>query len=272
MKLSEKIYTCRKRAGLSQDALAEQIGVSRQAISKWENGEALPETSKLLPLSHALGVSIDWLLDENDPVENVGTFPKSDPSTENTGDARTMDAEDTATEPTADGDTNTTNAHGKDTADTEPMGDTAHTGSTQKSPIDTLDWLPGFLTKLFRQYGWLGGVYLAVGGGGIALIGGIAKILVGSMVRSFENVSSTLDPFGMNAAVIYDEYGNQITGEMAEFLTQELQLSGSGMGAAQQFAETNPVSVLAGILIALGIATMLGGLALALWLYKQREE
>ena len=38
MKLNEKIYWCRKRAGLSQEALAERIGVSRQSISKWETG------------------------------------------------------------------------------------------------------------------------------------------------------------------------------------------------------------------------------------------
>ena len=38
MKLSDKIYHCRKKASLSQEALAERIGVSRQAISKWETG------------------------------------------------------------------------------------------------------------------------------------------------------------------------------------------------------------------------------------------
>ena len=38
MKLNEKIYHCRKKAGLSQEALAERIGVSRQAISNWERG------------------------------------------------------------------------------------------------------------------------------------------------------------------------------------------------------------------------------------------
>lgn len=40
MKLQEKILYCRKRADLSQEALADQIGVSRQAISKWETGDA----------------------------------------------------------------------------------------------------------------------------------------------------------------------------------------------------------------------------------------
>ena len=47
MKLNEKIYTCRKKAGMSQEALAEKLGVSRQAISKWELGTALPELDNL---------------------------------------------------------------------------------------------------------------------------------------------------------------------------------------------------------------------------------
>ena len=69
MKLSEKILYCRKRAGLSQEALAERLGVSRQAVSKWETGEALPETNKLAALAEALGVSVDWLLSEDEPEE-----------------------------------------------------------------------------------------------------------------------------------------------------------------------------------------------------------
>lgn len=56
MKLSQKILYCRKKAGLSQGALAEQLGVSRQAVSKWETAEAVPELSKLLLLAQAFGV------------------------------------------------------------------------------------------------------------------------------------------------------------------------------------------------------------------------
>ena len=51
MKLHEKIYYYRKKAGLSQDALAEKLGVSRQAISKWETAESVPETGKLAALA-----------------------------------------------------------------------------------------------------------------------------------------------------------------------------------------------------------------------------
>ena len=67
MKLSEKILNCRKKAMLSQEALAERVGVSRQAISKWETGEASPEIGKLLSLAQVFGVTTDWLLSEDDP-------------------------------------------------------------------------------------------------------------------------------------------------------------------------------------------------------------
>jgi len=69
MKLQEKIFYCRKKAGLSQEALAEQIGVSRQAISKWETGDAVPEINKLLLLATAFGMTTDWLLSDDDPEE-----------------------------------------------------------------------------------------------------------------------------------------------------------------------------------------------------------
>ena len=64
MKLSEKIYACRRRAGLSQEALADRLGVSRQSVSKWETGESTPDIAKLPALAAAFGVSVDWLLSE----------------------------------------------------------------------------------------------------------------------------------------------------------------------------------------------------------------
>ena len=51
MSLGEKIFKLRKEKGISQEALAEQIGTTRQAISKWENNQGFPETEKLLQLS-----------------------------------------------------------------------------------------------------------------------------------------------------------------------------------------------------------------------------
>lgn len=64
MKLCEKITFYRKKCGLSQEALAEKIGVSRQAVSKWETGDALPEITKLKSLAECFGVTVDFLLDE----------------------------------------------------------------------------------------------------------------------------------------------------------------------------------------------------------------
>lgn len=62
MRLSEKIYLCRKQCGASQEELASRLGVSRQAVSKWETGDAEPELSKLRALAEAFHVSTDWLL------------------------------------------------------------------------------------------------------------------------------------------------------------------------------------------------------------------
>ena len=62
MNLGEKIYKLRKEKGLSQEALAEFVGTTRQAISKWENNQGYPETEKLLLLSNVFEVSIDFLL------------------------------------------------------------------------------------------------------------------------------------------------------------------------------------------------------------------
>ena len=62
MTLGETIQAKRTALGLSQEALAERVGVSRQAVSKWEVGDAVPDTDKLVPLARALGVSVDELL------------------------------------------------------------------------------------------------------------------------------------------------------------------------------------------------------------------
>lgn len=68
MKLNEKIYTCRKKAGLSQVDLADALGVSRQSVSKWETGEANPEVTKIPQLAKLFGVTADWLLSEEEEI------------------------------------------------------------------------------------------------------------------------------------------------------------------------------------------------------------
>lgn len=68
--LSEKIYTLRRKNGLSQEQLAEKIGVSRQAISKWETGISVPELEKLKALSTCFQVTIDELMGEQQILED----------------------------------------------------------------------------------------------------------------------------------------------------------------------------------------------------------
>ena len=63
--LSEKLYKLRKNSGLSQEQLAEQLNVSRQAISKWEQGTATPESEKLISISNYFDVTVDYLLKED---------------------------------------------------------------------------------------------------------------------------------------------------------------------------------------------------------------
>ncbi len=130
MTLAEKIVWCRKRAGLSQEELAEKVGVSRQAVSKWELGDATPEVGKLVLLAKTFGVTTDWLLSEDGPPSDT---------------------------PSAD--------HGS----------------------SWVDAVPGAVGRLLRQYGWLFGVYLAVGGGLTAALGLVGR----HMFRTF-----ITNPFG----------------------------------------------------------------------------
>lgn len=75
MTLGIRIAEQRKKLGLSQEALGERMGVSRQAISKWEADAAVPEIDKLIVLSRIFEVSVGWLLGiDEDPAEKSGGF------------------------------------------------------------------------------------------------------------------------------------------------------------------------------------------------------
>ena len=62
MLLSEKIMSLRKRTGWSQEELAQQLGVSRQSVSKWESMASMPDIQKIMAMSELFGVSTDYLL------------------------------------------------------------------------------------------------------------------------------------------------------------------------------------------------------------------
>lgn len=195
MTISEKILYCRKRCGFSQEALAEKIGVSRQAISKWETGEATPELSKLALLAKTFGVTADWLISEDDP----------------------------------------------------PEGSAAQSQSVQQpTPVQSPNWvdsLPGAVRGLVKRYGWLAGVYIALCGCGIMLIGIIAKIVVSSMFSAFDNFSAGI-------------YGG-IPGY------------DTGFGS---FAQNNPVSVMATIMIIIGLVIAAAGVALTVYLKDKSKD
>lgn len=71
MDLGENIYRLRKEKGLSQDALAEALEVSRQSVSKWENNASVPELEKLVKMSEIFGVTLDELVGRDIPSKDA---------------------------------------------------------------------------------------------------------------------------------------------------------------------------------------------------------
>ena len=71
MNVSDRIRELRKIKGISQDELAEKLGVSRQAISKWENEQSIPDIDKVISLSDYFDVSTDYLLKGVEPVTSM---------------------------------------------------------------------------------------------------------------------------------------------------------------------------------------------------------
>ena len=224
MTLSGKILYCRKRAGLSQEALAEKLGVSRQAVSKWETGEAVPELSKLVLLAAAFGVTTDWLLSESEPEP----------------------------EPV------------------EPPANSA-AGTAENAPgANWVESVPGVIGRLIRRYGWLYGVYTALAGLGLLVIGAIARGVSRSMERSFFGAMDSMSPpfggyggfsdFGgafpdAGGAIWYDSAGNIISSPFGS------------SGASAGF--TNPVAIVGTVVIGIGVLLLVAGIVLAVVLKKR---
>ena len=75
MILAEKIMMLRKKTGWSQEELADQLGISRQSVSKWESGASIPDLDKIIKMSSLFGVSTDYLL--KDEMEEIA-FSETD--------------------------------------------------------------------------------------------------------------------------------------------------------------------------------------------------
>lgn len=77
MKLSEKLIKLRKENGLSQEQFGNEINVSRQAVSKWENDESKPDIDKIQEIVKKFNVTYEYLLD--DDIENIERFSEATP-------------------------------------------------------------------------------------------------------------------------------------------------------------------------------------------------
>ncbi|MBQ9188908.1 MAG: helix-turn-helix domain-containing protein [Clostridia bacterium] len=221
MTLSEKIAYCRRRQGLSQEALAERLDVSRQAVSKWETGEAQPEIGKLRALAAEFHVTADWLLSDEEPIE-------------------------TPIEPLK----------------TETQGKTWPTW---------VENLPGALGRLFKRFGWLAGVYVALGGLGFILVGALALGMGTLMVSQTQQAEMWFDEpgpgFGMDGITVqwYDEAGNPIDGP------SDVALEALGLPAEAQspaFGGLSVIGIFGTVILGVGLVITVGGVVLAIVLHQ----
>lgn len=207
MKLNEKIHFYRTRAKLSQEELAAQVGVSRQAVSKWELGEATPEVSKLAALAKAFGVTTDELLSEEAPQREPEEEAPAPPSENPVG------------------------------PDARPSGGA------------------GLLDHLVRRYGWLAGVYLALGGLGTALVGGLARFAFGQMFATADGWFGSAPGWSYSGPAGYED---------AALAALGIQPAASPLGGMQSVFLT-----ISTVILVVGVLAAAAGAILAVKLYRK---
>lgn len=213
MKLNEKIAYYRREKKLSQEELAARVGVSRQAVSKWELGEASPDVGKLLALARAFGVTTDHLLnDEESPGRDVLQSAPAPPPP-----------------------------------------------PPQNAPGANL---PGFLGRMVRRWGWLAGIYLALQGAGVALVGFIARWGFGSMFSA----SNQMIGIGMGGA-----WPSDGPPELADIVIGEPTVWPAPWASSFSGVEGFFLGV-STLILAIGLAMIAGGLILAYVLWKKGNE
>ena len=219
MKLNEKIAFYRREQKLSQEELAARTGVSRQAVSKWELGEASPDINKLLALARVFGVTTDHLLNEDEEPERA--------------------------------------------APTEPSPeDPVPPPPSQPGQFSNL---PGFVGKMVRRWGWLAGIYIALQGLGVTLVGAVARWAFGGMFAASNQMMGSMGGFGMAGG------GWTYSGPP--------ELEGAVMDALGVVPQTSPLSGVQGIflgianlIIILGVLWLAVGLILAYVLWKAGKK
>ena len=78
MIFSEKLQILRKNKGYTQEALSEKLGVSRQAVAKWESGQVYPDIANLIQISELMNVSVDYLVKDQDCAMNIKAYDDPD--------------------------------------------------------------------------------------------------------------------------------------------------------------------------------------------------
>ena len=223
--LHEKIIQCRRKCGLSQEALGEAVGVSRQAVSKWETGDAIPEVTKLVALADVFGVSVDFLVRDGEypgeigknaaapsitPVKSSANGTTAAQSPVN-GELTAEKAADTATDEkkndTSDESANKTAGCPTGKTVREPADAAAKFAPSAENPvresISAKTQHPAFgyekrssssfedkLSEFFRNYGWLGGIVLIALGAyrAVTAIIGLGMALSAASNFSFSGV------------------------------------------------------------------------------------
>ena len=238
MKLNEKIYWCRKHAGLSQEELAEVIGVSRQSISKWETGESAPEISKLPLLARAFAVTTDWLLSEDGIPEEEPNVPE-EPAV-----------------PAA-----TAAVDWPDWVENLP-------GFISKA-VKKFGWLYGVRTAV-------GGAVFAAFGLLMRAVTGSFMNSVNTSFGGF-GFGGSATSNALNGVTWYDEFGNVMAPpESADIILESLgggmvDSFSSGMNTFTTAAR-GPFDMISGAVIFIGLAIMAGGIAMAVLLKKWGEK
>lgn len=202
MKLGEKIFRHRRQLGLSQEELAERLGVTRQAVSKWELGSSVPELETVVALARLFGVTADYLLSSEEAALPETNIPAQQPKQ------------------------------------------------------DWLDRLPGIIGKLLRRFGWLSGIYIAIGGAGFTLLGALARHLSQKMFNSFQSVENSIPNMGG-----MDISGN-FFGPFFDIYNQQV----------SAMAKNNPVTIIGTIVMVFGLILLAGGIVLAIWLKKKFSD
>lgn len=249
MKLSDKIWVCRKKAGLSQEALAERIGVSRQAISKWETGEASPEISKLPLLARTFGVTADWLLDDSaEPEEEGDAIPEADTAPE---------------------------------AEADPTPRRQYSDEPVQSWPSWVEHLPGWIGSMVKRFGWLFGVRIAIGGALFTAMGFVARAMFSSMSKMANQGFSDILGSGFGAyenagVTFYDNAGNMVDpASLGIDVSQFGVTTGSPFGLDNinlSTGMTQPFDIMCNFIIVLGLVMLIGGALLAWYLKKWGQK